>query len=190
MKRLHRSALEAFIALFATLCVLQASKAETLKVSDDRVLIAQAATAKGKKAATKTYKMNVDKNGVILKGYDAVAYFTQQKAVKGDPKFSSKYRGATFYFASAADKSAFDKNPGKYSPRYGGYCARGMSRGQLRDSDPNAFWIYEGKLYVCENAEAAKDFNSNPKVNIKKADENWKNYELPESPGFNRELGS
>ena len=30
-------------------------------------------------------RLNVDSNGVILKGYDPVAYFTRHQAVKGNP---------------------------------------------------------------------------------------------------------
>jgi YHS domain-containing protein len=48
-------------------------------------------------------KVNLDSNGVILKGYDPVAYFAQKKAVKGSSKYQSTYQGATYYFSSAAD---------------------------------------------------------------------------------------
>jgi YHS domain-containing protein len=71
-------------------------------------------------------KVNVDSKGVILKGYDAVAYFTQGKPVKGNPAIKSTHDGATYLFASAEDKAAFDKNPAKYVPQYGGFCAFGF----------------------------------------------------------------
>jgi len=127
---------------------------------------------------------------VILKGYDAVAYFKQHRAVKGDPKYSSSYGGATYYFASADDKSVFDKSPQKYAPQYGGFCANGMKSRKLSDIDPNVFFVYKGKLYVCQNPKAGKIFYSDPDANIKKADANWKFYEPPTNPGFRRELGS
>jgi len=101
------------------------------------------------------------------------------------------YRMATYHFASAADKAAFDKNPAKYAPQYGGFCADSMTRGELgSDIDPNVFFVYKGKLYVCSNAKGAKIFYSNPDVNVQKADKNWETYEPPSNPGFRRYLGS
>ena len=70
-----------------------------------------------------TAKVNVDSKGVILKGCDAVAYFKEGKPVKGNPAIESAYQGATYLFASAANKADFDKDPAKYVPRYGGFCA-------------------------------------------------------------------
>ena len=76
---------------------------------------------------TKTL-LNLDKNGVAIEGYDPVAFFTQGKPVKGNAQFQSSYKGATYYFASADDKGAFDGNPAKYEPQFGGFCAYGVSR--------------------------------------------------------------
>src|ERR1700751_3138322 len=70
------------------------------------------------------HKLNLDSKGVILKGYDPVAYFTQKKAVKGSPKYQTTYQGATYYFSSAADLATFKKSPSKYVPHYGGFCVK------------------------------------------------------------------
>jgi YHS domain-containing protein len=118
-------------------------------------------------------RMNVDANGVILQGYDPVAYFTRHQAVKGNPSIQTRFGGAIYHFTSVADKVAFDKNPSRYVPRYGGFCASHVSKGQLKDSDPAAFFIYKGKLYVCSSADSAKDFRSNIDENIRKADDYW-----------------
>jgi YHS domain-containing protein len=118
------------------------------------------------------HKLNLDSKGVILKGYDPVAYFTQKKAVKGSPKYQTTYQGATYYFSSAADLATFKKSPSKYVPQYGGFCANGMANRQANDSDPSVFFVLKGKLYVCASSEAAKGFQSNP-ANVKKADDNW-----------------
>jgi YHS domain-containing protein len=135
-------------------------------------------------ASKKAPKVNVDEKGVILKGYDPVAYFKQGKAVKGDPKFSSTYGGATYYFASAGDKAEFDKTPAEYKPQYGGYCANGMSQGKLSDIDPSVFFIYKGKLYVCTDEPKLKHFKSDPDTNVKKADKHWEYYQPPEIPSY------
>jgi YHS domain-containing protein len=119
------------------------------------------------------HKSNLDSKGVILKGYDPVAYFTQKKGVKGSPKFQTTYQGATYYFSSAADLATFKKSPSKYVPQYGGFCANGIANRQANDSDPTVFFVLNGKLYVCASSEAEKGFQSNPKVNVKKADDNW-----------------
>ena len=124
------------------------------------------------KSVLKT-KMNVDTNGVILKGYDPVAYFTRHQAVKGNPAIQTRFGGAIYYFVSVADKVAFSKNPSRYVPQYGGFCAYHLSKGELKDSDPAAFFIYKGKLYVCSAADSAKEFRSNIDENIRKADDYW-----------------
>jgi YHS domain-containing protein len=151
--------------------------------------LAQADTA-GSVKAKNGPKLNVDANGVILKGYDPVAYFKQGKAVKGKPSIRSTYNGAIYLFASQADKDDFDKSPEKFAPQYGGFCAYSMSRHRAADSDPNVFFIHKGKLYVCTNQKGLKIFSSDPDANIKKADDNWQLYELPSSPGFRRYQGS
>jgi YHS domain-containing protein len=117
-------------------------------------------------------KMNVDTNGVILKGYDPVAYFTRHQAVKGNPAIQTRFGGAIYHFTSVADKAAFDKNPSRYVPQYGAFCVSYLSKGELRDSDPTVFFIYKGKLYVCSAADAMKEFRSNIDENIRRADDN------------------
>jgi hypothetical protein len=79
---------------------------------------------KGMVALAETAKagMNVDANGIFINGYDPVAYFTVHKAVKGNPSINSNFRGAIIHFASAADKAAFDKDPSRYYPQFGGFC--------------------------------------------------------------------
>ena len=131
---------------------------------------ASPAEAKG----TTTAKVNVDIQGIILKGYDAVAYFKQGKPVKGNSAIESIYQGATYLFASSADKADFDKDPAKYAPRYGAFCAYGVANGVLTDLEgPRAFVVYKGKLYLCGDEGALKEFKSDIDSNIEKADTNW-----------------
>ena len=198
MKMIHYSLVATYVAVLAAVDAphkLMASDALWSKptvsaIGLNQALLAQADTGGSEKGAAKAPKVNVDSNGVILKGYDAVAYFKQKRAVKGDPKYSSSYGGATYYFASADDKATFDKRPAKYAPQYGGYCAHSMTKRKLSDIDPNVFLVYKGKLYVCSSPKAAKAFYSDPDANVKKADKNWEFYQPPTNPGFRRELGS
>ena len=132
-------------------------------IGKDQMLLAQTDTSIQKgTAAKKRPLVNVDKNGVILKGYDPVAYFEQNRAVKGSPKYSSRYEDATYYFASEADKTEFEKSPAKYAPQYGGFCAYSMRKRKTADIDPNHFLIYKGKLYVCSGAPELKEFGAKP----------------------------
>jgi YHS domain-containing protein len=125
-------------------------------------------------AETKKSKVAVDANGVAIEGYDPVAYFKQNKPVKGSPKNQSVYQGAKFYFASAADKKEFDKSPIKYAPTYGGYCANSLRKGKLKNGDPNIFYIYKGKLYFCSTKAAAEEFEKDIDKHLIETDDNWR----------------
>lgn len=116
-------------------------------------------------------------NGLAVKGHDVVSYFTLksgQNAVKGNPSIKSGYKGATYYFSSAANKQSFDKNPARYIPAYGGYCAFGVAHGQKVDVDPNAWAIHNGTLYLNVNKNIQGQWNKDRTGFIRKADEFWK----------------
>jgi YHS domain-containing protein len=78
-------------------------------------------------AANAANKVNVDSSGVILRGYDAVVYLKEGRPVKGRPEIKSSHLGATYLFASAANKQEFDKDPARYAPQYGGFCSYGSA---------------------------------------------------------------
>lgn len=100
---------------------------------------------------------------VAIKGYDPVAYFTDDKAVEGSPQYSHHWLGATWYFANAEHRDMFAKDPGKYAPQYGGYCADGVSFGTVTTNiDPNAWRIIDGKLYISYDPGAADGLVKNP----------------------------
>jgi YHS domain-containing protein len=119
--------------------------------------------------------VNVDGQGIILKGYDAVAYFKQGKPLKGNPEIASTYQGVTYLFASATNKADFDKDPAKYVPQYGGFCAYAAANGVIVGIEgPNAFTVYKGKLYLGGNQDALKSFKTDIDENIEKADAYWR----------------
>ena len=183
MKRLLHSLTVAFAAAvitFAATNAVHAADNETLDPGQNSaergpILLVQIAAFRGAKGS-ETAQVNVDSKGVILKGYDAVAFFTQRKPVIGNPGIESTYQGATYLFASAANKADFDKDPAKYAPQYGGFCAYGVVNGILSDigGNPDAFAVYKGKLYLCGNQAALRSFTSNIDSNIEKADTNWR----------------
>jgi hypothetical protein len=74
--------------------------------------------------------------GVAAGGYDPVAYFTNNKAVPGQPGITLSHGGAEWRFANAANRDAFKADPMKYSPQYGGYCAYAVASGYTAKGDP------------------------------------------------------
>ena len=65
--------------------------------------------------------VNIDTQGLAVNGYDPVAYFNQGKPLKGTEKFTCRWMGAEWRFASAEHLELFKSNPEKYAPQYGGY---------------------------------------------------------------------
>jgi YHS domain-containing protein len=126
-------------------------------------------------AEKETKKQNRKKINVMLRGYDPVAYFKQGKAVRGERSLWSTYNGVTYFFASKGDKADFDRNPKKFEPQYGTFCANSMAKGKKAASDPNEFFIYKGKLYVCSSPAAKSEFTKDADAKISRADKNWLN---------------
>src|SRR5271170_2415505 len=122
--------------------------------------------------STKTL-VNVDSTGVAIQGYDPVAFFTDNKPVKGDQKFLVKHDGAIYFFATKEHKDLFKENAAKYEPEYGGYCAYGVSKNKLVEIDVDAFQIVDGKLLLQYSKGIRDDFNEDTKGNLAKADANW-----------------
>ena len=112
-------------------------------------------------------------SSLAVNGHDPVAYFTEGKPVEGSAKFESRYNGATWRFASAANKAAFDAEPERYAPQYGGYCAWAVSQGYTAKGDPANWRIVDGKLYLNYNAEVQQTWEKDIPGNIGKADGNW-----------------
>jgi YHS domain-containing protein len=175
--RLLDSALVAAVIIVVGINAVSGSDQQTqtaVQNSAEKRPIFLAQNAVPKEKGNKTAKVNVDSKGVILKGSDAVAYFTQGKPVKGNPEIKSSYQGATYLFASAEDKADFDNDPAKYAPQYGGFCAYAVTLGMLGDIEgPEAFAVYNGKLYLCGNKTALKEFRADMDRNIEKADRQW-----------------
>jgi YHS domain-containing protein len=116
---------------------------------------------------SKIYKNEKD---VAINGYDPVGYFTDNKSIMGSKKFSYKWNGAQWYFASKDHMKMFEKNPEKYAPQYGGFCAFGVTKNKLVPTDPNIWSIVDGKLYLCSTKKVHKIWKEDSKENIKKGD--------------------
>lgn len=110
---------------------------------------------------------------VAIHGTDPVAYFSLGRAVPGSADFQTSWHGAVWHFASALDRDLFVADPGRYAPQYGGYCAYALARGELKDIDPAAFVIYQGKLYLHCSDRARDAWLKDPGGFIAKADAQW-----------------
>lgn len=121
-------------------------------------------------------KYNAD-DGLAAKGYDVVAYFSN-KAVKGKKELQVKHDGLTYWFYTPSNKADFEKEPDKYVPQYGGWCAYAMgTSGKYVDIDPETYEIRDGKLYLFYNRFFTNTYDSwlkeNPEKLVKEADKNW-----------------
>jgi YHS domain-containing protein len=114
-----------------------------------------------------------ERNGLAIDGHDAVAYFTEQRPVKGSPEFRVEFEGSTFQFASAAHRDTFVANPEKFVPQYGGYCAYGMAKGYKAKIDPAAFTIVSHKLYLNYGEAVRSRWHTDVPGHIQKANSNW-----------------
>jgi len=111
--------------------------------------------------------------GVAIDGFDPVAYFTDGRPVEGSKAYSFEWRGATWRFASAAHRDLFAAAPEKYAPQYGGYCAWAVSNGYTADTDPEAWSIVDGRLFLNYSLEVRAKWEQDSRGNIVKADGNW-----------------
>lgn len=111
--------------------------------------------------------------GIAINGTDPVAYFTENRPVAGDPQFSTDYMGATWYFASAENLDQFRNAPEEFAPQFGGYCAYAASKGYIAPTVPEAWTIYEGKLYLNANLRARELWLEDIPGNIALAQDNW-----------------
>lgn len=114
-----------------------------------------------------------NENGIALKGYDVVAYFTMNKAVKGNPQHTSEWKGKSWYFISADHLNLFERNPEKYAPQFGGYCAFGVSNGYKATTKPEAFSIVDNKLYFNFAQYVKLRWAEKQKQHIGSANDRW-----------------
>jgi len=111
--------------------------------------------------------------GRALSGYDPVAYFTEGRPVEGSAEFTTEWMGGEWRFASAANRARFLESPERYAPQYGGYCAWAMARGEAVSSDPQAWSIVGGKLYLNYSLSVQKQWEAARDESIRKADAQW-----------------
>ena len=131
----------------------------------------------------------VDESGYAISGYDPVAYFDlkqvplgdrQPEAVPGKTSITADYNGATWAFASEANREKFLADPAKYAPAFDGHCAYGIAQGGKVPGNPNLWRIVDGKLYVNITPTVVGFWEKDISGDIAAANKNWT--ELEEKP--------
>ena len=121
---------------------------------------------------------NIDKDGLVIDGYDPVAYFTEKKAIKGKSEWKSNYNGLSYLFSTKENKLTFDAEPKKYEVQFGGFCAYAVSQGHVSPIDPNFCYVQKDKQnierLICQhNAKAQKLWEEAPVKLLVDADSYW-----------------
>ena len=112
-------------------------------------------------------------NGLALRGFDPVAYFTEGRPLRGDPAHAADWGGGTWHFANAANRAAFLAAPERFAPQYGGYCAWAVAQGYTAPIDPAAWRIVDGRLYLNANRSVQRRWERDIPGFITRADANW-----------------
>ncbi|NJL85682.1 MAG: hypothetical protein HC886_06410 [Leptolyngbyaceae cyanobacterium SM1_1_3] len=116
---------------------------------------------------------NLDEQGWALRGYDPVAYFDENRAIKGSQQFITEWEGALWSFISAENRDLFTNNPETYAPANGGYCTFGVVLAKKFDGDPNVWLLHNKRLYVFLNEEVKSQFLQDINDNLAKVESNW-----------------
>jgi len=112
-------------------------------------------------------------NGTAIKGYDTTAYFRLGAPQKGSTSTVVEWKGAKWRFATAADAETFRANPEGYSPKFGGFCTRAMSKGIVVKGDPEVWRIHGQHLYLFARPVGGEYFDKGEDAMIAKAQANW-----------------
>ena len=114
-------------------------------------------------------------DAVMLRGNDAVAYFTDGKPVKGDAAIKSVYDGDTYRFANEANKRTFDQDPKRYAPAYAGFCSSGAPYALKANIGAEIFTVYKGRLYLFGSERVKAHWLMDADENVRLGDEYWEN---------------
>jgi len=110
---------------------------------------------------------------VALQGYDPVSFFTAGAPVKGKADLSARHGSATYYFASEESRAAFEAEPERYTPQFGGFCAWAVSRGYTAKVEIDTWQVVDGRLILNYDRGVKRKFNEDVAGNLRRADGNW-----------------
>jgi predicted RND superfamily exporter protein/YHS domain-containing protein len=120
--------------------------------------------------------------GIAIHGYDPVAYFSAGRPVAGSEVYEAQWMGATWRFASEANRARFESDPSRYAPHYGGFCAYAVSVNRVADIDPSRWEIVDGRLYLNANRLASTLWRLGRDRNALAADRHWSEWQTGRDP--------
>lgn len=140
----------------------------------------------------------IDQTGFAVSGYDVVSYFDLPQSGIGQPQpaplpgtaaITAEYNGATFAFATEANRARFLADPATYAPQYDGHCAYGVAKGGKVPGNPTLWRIVDGKLYLNITRNVVGFWEEDIPGNLQKSEGNWPDLEPSEAatgkiPGF------
>lgn len=112
-------------------------------------------------------------DGFAINGYDPVTYIEMITAKEGSDEYSYDWMGATWKFISQENLDKFMASPDDYAPQYGGYCAYAVAKGYTATTEPDAFTVFEGKLYLNYSKRVERIWRQNMINFIEDGDQNW-----------------
>ena len=127
-------------------------------------------------AGTSPLAVNTNASGHALRGFDAVAYFAVDSAVRGDAKYEYVWNGAKWLFSSEENMKKFQADPEAYAPQFGGYCSYAVSEGYTANGDPEAWKVVDGKLYLNYNKDVKQKWEQNQTERIERGRANWQEF--------------
>ncbi len=123
--------------------------------------------------AAKGQSVYYSENGIAINGFDAVSYINEGKAVKGNSVYAHQWGSTTWLFSSQSNLDLFKADPEKFAPQYGGWCAYGVSENHKSPTDPNAFTVAGGKLFLNYSIRVMQKWRSDTTQYIRRANQNW-----------------
>jgi YHS domain-containing protein len=133
--------------------------------------------------ATSFTALAAEEAPLAMKGYDPVAYFTEKRAMVGDPQYQHEWDGHRYRFASAKHLELFKADPERYLPQYNTWCAASLSRGLKVPGNPEYWLVVDGRLYLFGKPIGPDLMKADPLAMKANADENWRKFsQLPEQP--------
>ncbi len=112
-------------------------------------------------------------SNVVINGYDAVSYHTQNKALAGQDDIYSEWHGGKWLFSSPENKDLFDSHPEQYAPIFGGYCVYAITKGVTANTDPEIFEIIDGQLILFAAEDVHVEWMKDPSGNLEVCSSNW-----------------
>jgi len=112
-------------------------------------------------------------SGLAIEGFDPVAYFTDDRPIRGLPDFEAAEGGAVWRFQNAGNRDAFAANPEIYGPQFGGYDPIDIARGVAFAGNPRFFVVTGQRLYLFGREETRSAFAADPARFLKDAQARW-----------------